>query len=89
MNNNALNIVKGYDMNYSRLGIKRTLRQMRSKKIKVANLFKVSLLEVLFIAVITGGILLFVCGVGAFNGVLASAPDPKLDLKPTGYATLV
>ncbi len=76
-------------MNFSRLGIKRTLRQMRSKKIKVANLFKVSLLEVLFIAVITGGILLFVCGVGAFNGVLASAPDPKLDLKPTGYATLV
>ena len=77
-------------MNFSKLGIKRTLRQMRSKGIKVANLFKVSFLQLLFIGVITAFVLLFCVGLGAFNGILASAPEiDEFDLIPTGYATLV
>ena len=77
-------------MNFSKLGIKRTLRQMRSKGIKVANLFKVSVLELLFIAFIIGCVLLMCVGLGAFNGVLASAPELDIsDLKPKGYASVV
>ncbi|MBO4775014.1 MAG: transglycosylase domain-containing protein, partial [Lachnospiraceae bacterium] len=77
-------------MNFSKLGIKRTLRQMRSKGIKVANLFKVSIMQLLFIGFITGCVLLMCVGLGAFNGVLASSPEIEEDyLIPSGYATLV
>ena len=77
-------------MNFSKLGIKRTLRQMRSKGIKVANLFKVSIMQLLFIGVIIGSVLLMCVGLGAFNGVLASSPEIEEDyLIPSGYATLV
>ena len=77
-------------MNFSRLGIKRTLRQMRSKGIKVANLFKVSFLQILFIGLITACVLMMCVGIGAFNGILNSAPEiDEFDLIPTGYATLV
>lgn len=77
-------------MNFSKLGIKRTLRQMRSKGIKVANLFKVSALQILFISFIIGCVLLLCVGLGAFNGVLASAPEiENPDLRPKGYASIV
>ena len=77
-------------MNFSKLGIKRTLRQMRSKGIKVANLFKVSALELIFIGFIIGCVLLLCVGLGAFNGVLASSPVVDMsDLKPKGYASVV
>ena len=77
-------------MNFSKLGIKRTLRQIRSKGIKVANLFKVSIMELLFIGAIIGCVLLLCVGLGAFNGVLASSPEIEEDyLIPSGYATLV
>lgn len=77
-------------MNFSKLGIKRTLRQMKSKGIKVANLFKVSFLQIIFIGLITVGVLGICVGLGAFNGILASSPEiDTFDLIPTGYATLV
>ena len=63
---------------------------MRSKGIKVANLFKVSVLELLFIGFIIGCVLLMCVGLGAFNGVLASSPEIDIsDLKPKGYASVV
>ncbi|MCR5847547.1 MAG: transglycosylase domain-containing protein [Lachnospiraceae bacterium] len=77
-------------MNFSKLGIKRTLRQMRSKGIKISNLFKVSFLQLLFIGMVTACILMLCVGIGAFNGILASSPEiNEFDLIPTGYATLV
>ncbi len=77
-------------MNFSKLGIKRTLRQMRSKGIKVANLFKVSVLQLLFIGFIIVCVLGMCVGIGAFNGILSSSPEiDEFDLIPTGYATLV
>ena len=63
---------------------------MRSKGIKVANLFKVSIMQLLFIGFIIGCVLLMCVGLGAFNGVLASSPEIEEDyLIPSGYATLV
>lgn len=77
-------------MNFSKLGIKRTLRQMKSKGVKIGNLFKVSFLQILFIGSITGCVLLGCIGLGAFNGILSSAPEiDEFDLIPTGYATVV
>jgi len=63
---------------------------MRSKGIKIANLFKVSFLQLLFIGIIAAGVLLICVGIGAFNGILQSSPEiSEFDLIPTGYATLV
>ncbi|MBO4311237.1 MAG: transglycosylase domain-containing protein [Lachnospiraceae bacterium] len=76
-------------MNFSKLGIKRTLRQMRSKGIKVANLFKVSFMQIIFIGFIIGGVLLMCVGLGAFNGIIQSAPEVKETIRPSGYSTIV
>lgn len=77
-------------MNFSQRGIKKTLRQLRSKGMKFINLFKVSFLQLFFIAAITACILMLCMGIGAFNGILESAPEiDMLSLAPTGYATMV
>lgn len=77
-------------MNFSKRKIKKTLEKLKSKGKKFVNLFKVSLLQIILIGSITGIILLGCVGIGAFNGILASAPSiDTLDLMPTGYATLV
>lgn len=77
-------------MNFSQRGIKKTLRNLKSKGMKFINLFKVSFLQIVFIAGIMCCILLLCMGIGAFNGILESAPEiDMLSLAPTGYATMV
>ncbi len=77
-------------MNFSQRGIKKTLRNLKSKGIKILNLFKVSFLQIVFISAIIGCILMFCMGIGAFNGILKSSPEiDMLSLAPTGYATMV
>lgn len=77
-------------MNYSRRGIKKILKGLKSKSIKFINFFKVSILEVLFIGCVICIILLGCVGIGAFNGILQSAPEVEIgDVIPKGYATVV
>lgn len=77
-------------MNFSQRGIKKTLEKLKSKGNKFINLFKVSFLQLISVTIVMTGILMFFMGIGAFNGILQSAPDiDVLSLAPTGYATLV
>ena len=77
-------------MNYTRKGVRKKQQILNSKKIKFTKMIKVTLLKVVLIVIIAFGTLGISMGVGAFNGILSSAPDiTTLDVVPEGYATTV
>lgn len=77
-------------MNYSKKGVARKEKQITSSALLIRKKFTViffkTILVCLFAAVVIGGC----AGIGAFKGIIASAPDiSDIDPSPTGYLSVV
>ena len=77
-------------MNYGRYGVEKQKRELRSRAGKRAH--KISqMIGVLLLCLVVGVAVIVICvGLGAFNGIIDSAPDiGNIDVTPTGYSTFV
>lgn len=77
-------------MNYGKRNIRRKQRRLNSKSVKFGKMFFLTLIKAILVAILSVGIVGVCLGIGAFKGILASAPDiSSLDVTPSGYATVV
>ncbi|MCR5419088.1 MAG: transglycosylase domain-containing protein [Lachnospiraceae bacterium] len=77
-------------MNYGRRSIRKKQRRLNAKSVKFSKMFLLAIEKAILVAILSVGIVGVCVGVGAFKGILASAPDiSSLDVTPTGYATVV
>lgn len=75
-------------MNYSRKGVQRKQRQLNSKGTKIKKMFGITFIKAILICIISFIIILGCLGIGAFRGILNTAPDiSTIDVTPSGYAT--
>ncbi len=77
-------------MNYGKRGIAKVQKSLTSKTIKFKKMFFVTALKVILVVVLSTGVIGICLGIGAFKGILSSAPDvdPEAVL-PQGFATVV
>ena len=77
-------------MNYGKRGISKVQKSLTSKTIKFKKMFFVTALKVILVVVLSTGVIGICLGIGAFKGILSSAPDvdPEAVL-PQGFATVV
>ncbi len=77
-------------MNYGKKGISKVQKSLTSKTIKFKKMFFVTALKVILVVVLSTGVIGICLGIGAFKGILSSAPDvdPEAVL-PQGFATVV
>ena len=77
-------------MNYGRTSLRRRAKQLDARGTRIRHKIGVILSKLLLIGIIVGGCAAVSFGVGAFKGILASAPDiSEVDVIPTGYSTKV
>ncbi|MCR5626900.1 MAG: PBP1A family penicillin-binding protein [Lachnospiraceae bacterium] len=77
-------------MDYSPQGAKRRTKQLRARTPKLANMFYVTFFMVFILGVIAVAAIGIAAGIGAFKGVLASAPTiNEKDIRPVGYSSTV
>lgn len=77
-------------MNYGKRGISKIQKSLTSKSIKFKKLFLVSALKLILVSVMSVMIVGVCFGVGAFKGILNSAPDiDPAAVLPQGFATIV
>ena len=77
-------------MNYGRTSLRRRAKQLDARGTRIRHKIGVILSKLLLIGIIVGGCATVSFGVGAFKGILASAPDiSEVDVIPTGYSTKV
>ena len=77
-------------MNYGRTSLRRRAKQLDARGTRIRHKIGVILGKLLLIGIIVGGCATVSFGVGAFRGILASAPDiSEVDVIPTGYSTKV
>lgn len=77
-------------MNYGKRGISKVQKSLTSKSIKFKKMFLVSALKLILVSVLSVMIVGVCFGVGAFKGILNSAPDvDPAAVLPQGFATVV
>ncbi len=77
-------------MNYGRKGVRKIQGELVSRGIKFRKMGGVLLLKIFLIGVVAVIVGVVCVGVGAFKGIISSAPDiSSLDVVPEGYATTV
>ena len=77
-------------MNYGRKGVRKIQGELVSRGIKFRKMGGVLLLKIILIGVVAVIVGVVCVGVGAFKGIISSAPDiSSLDVVPEGYATTV
>lgn len=77
-------------MNYGRKGVQKKQQSLNSSSIKFQKMGRVTFLKGVFILCLSAIILLACVGIGAFKGIISSAPEiTALDVVPEGYATVV
>ena len=65
-------------MNYGKRGISKVQKSLTSKTIKFKKMFFVTALKVILVVVLSTGVIGICLGIGAFKGILSSAPDLSL-----------
>lgn len=77
-------------MNYGKRGTSKIQKSLTSKSIKFKKMFFVSALKIILIGTLSVMVVGVCFGIGAFKGILSSAPDvdPEAVL-PQGFATVV
>lgn len=77
-------------MDFSKKGTTGREKQIRSASRKLGTKFRIFLFQIFLICVIASAILLVSSGIGAFKGIIDSAPkvDPK-NIKPSGFSTTI
>lgn len=77
-------------MNYGKRGISKVQKSLTSKSIKFKKMFLVSVLKLILVGVMSTMIVGICFGIGAFKGILNSAPDvDPAAVLPQGFATVV
>ncbi|MCR4739061.1 MAG: PBP1A family penicillin-binding protein, partial [Lachnospiraceae bacterium] len=77
-------------MNYGRHGIIKRKRSLNPFTARVGNFLSVSAFKIVVLVVIAAGAAGLSAAVGAFMGVIATAPDvSNVDVAPAGYSTTV
>ncbi len=77
-------------MNYGKRGISKVQKSLTSKSIKFKKMFLVSVLKLILVGVMSTMIVGICFGIGAFKGILNSAPDvDPATVLPQGFATVV
>ena len=77
-------------MNYGKKSLRRRAKRLDSTGIRLRHKAGVVLSKLFLITLIVGSCAGISFGIGAFKGILASAPDvSKMDVVPTGYSTKV
>ncbi len=77
-------------MNYGKRGITKIQKSLTSKSTKLKKMCCISALKLILLALLAFCIIGVCLGIGAFKGILYSAPSiTNLDVIPTGYATVV
>ena len=77
-------------MNYGKNGVRAKQRALNAKSAKIGRKLVVTCVKLILYAIIGVGVCGVSAGIGAFRGILASAPDAPLDdIMPSGQATIV
>lgn len=77
-------------MNYGRKGVRKIQGELVSRGIKFRKMGGVLLLKIFLVGIVSVIVGIVCIGVGAFKGIISSAPDiSSLDVVPEGYATTV
>lgn len=77
-------------MNYSRKGIQKKQKDLRSKSSKWGKKFALLILKAFLILFISGTIIGIATGIGVYKGIVASSPDiSNIDVAPTGFSTFI
>lgn len=77
-------------MNYGKRGITKIQGSLTSKSTKLKKMCCISALKLILFALLAFCIIGICLGIGAFKGILYSAPSiTNMDVIPTGYATVV
>ncbi|MDE7323877.1 MAG: transglycosylase domain-containing protein [Lachnospiraceae bacterium] len=77
-------------MNYGKRGISKVQKSLTSKTIKFKKMFFVSALKIILVAALSTAVIGICLGIGAFKGILSSAPDvDPAAVLPRGFATVV
>lgn len=77
-------------MNYGKKGVRAKQKALNSKSLKWGRKIAFTCIKVLLVGMIAVGILGASAGIGAFNGIIASAPDIDVnDVAPVGFSTFV
>lgn len=80
----------GDTMNYGKRGITKIQKSLTSKSVKLKRMCCISALKLILVALISFCIIGACLGIGAFKGILYSAPSTSnAQVIPTGYATVV
>ncbi len=77
-------------MNYGKKGVRAKQKELNSKSAKWGRKIVFTGIKVMLISIIAAGIVGVSAGIGAFNGIVASAPDIDVnDVAPVGFSTFV
>ena len=80
----------GDSMNYGKRGTAKIQKSLTSKTIKFKKMFFVSVLKIMLIGALSIMVVGVCFGIGAFKGILSSAPDvDPAAVLPQGFATVV
>ena len=75
-------------MNYGKKSVSKKRNSLISRTAMMGKRAHVSLIRVLFVALITICVVIGCTGIGAFRGIIDNAPDANdIDISPLGYAT--
>ena len=77
-------------MDYSKRGIQRKRRRLHASGDRIAHKATGLITHLILISVIGVAVMVLCFGIGAFKGVIDTAPDIKgIDVKPSGFSTFV
>ena len=77
-------------MNYGKKSVSKKRNSLISRTAMMGKRAHVSLIRVLFVALITICVIIGCTGIGAFRGIIDNAPDANdIDISPLGYATFL
>ena len=77
-------------MNFGKKGVQRKKEQLDSSSTMMGKKAGISALRVLFLSIIAFCTIVICLGVGAYRGIIDSAPDiSDVNIMPLGYATFV
>ncbi len=77
-------------MNYGKKSVSKKRNSLISRTSMMGKRAHVSLIRVLFVALITVCVVIGCVGIGAFRGIIDNAPDVNdVDISPLGYATFL
>ena len=77
-------------MNYSKKGVRAKQKALNSKSKKWGHKFGLSIMKLCLLLLLGVGIIGISAGIGAFRGIISTAPDiSKIDVSPSGFSSFV